>query len=92
MLLRVDSSQASRLTVNYFYYEGWQARIKGVEDVITIIPSPEGFMQLNIPPGSYELILELLPDGAERAGKLISLLSLGVLGVLVIAAAKPRTR
>ena len=92
VLLHLDSSQASRLTINYFYYEGWQARVEGAKDIIPITPSPEGFMQLDVAPGSYELVVELPPDGAERAGKLISLLSLAVLGVMLITAAQRRTR
>ncbi len=80
---RINSSQDAQLTVNYFYYEGWQGRIKGAKGTLTASPSPEGFIQLNIPRGDYELTLELPKDTAERAGGLLSLASLVLLAGLI---------
>jgi len=81
--IKVHSSQDSQLTVNYFYYEGWQGRIKGAEGTLSASPSPEGFIQMKIPRGDYELILELPYDQAERVGSLISLLSAMLLAAII---------
>ena len=80
---RIDSSQDAQLTVNYFYYQGWQGRIQGAKGTLTATPSPEGFIRLNIPQGDYELILELPRKGAERAGGQISLMSVVLLAGLI---------
>jgi hypothetical protein len=91
VLLNVDGSKASRLTFNYFYYEGWKAHVDSASDTLSVAPSPEGFMQVDVPPGRYELVLELPQDKAERAGSLLSLLSLGILVGLTLRA-WPRSR
>jgi hypothetical protein len=81
--LKIDSSRESQLTINHFYYEGWQGRIKGAKGTLIASPSPEGFIQLNVPPGGYELVLEFPKERAERAGGLLSLLSAVLLGSLI---------
>jgi hypothetical protein len=83
VLLKINSSQDSQLTVNHFYYEGGQGRIKGAEGTLSTSPSPESFIQLNIPKGNYELILELPQDRAERAGSLVSLLCVVMIAGLI---------
>ncbi len=79
----IHSSQDSQLTVNNFYYEGWQGRISGMKSPLTVRPSPEGFLQLTIPQGNYELILDLPKDRAERAGDMVSLVSVVLLAILI---------
>ncbi len=83
VLLAIHSSQDSQLTVNHFYYEGWQGRVEGTERTLPASPSPEGFIQLSIPRGDYELVLELPRDRAERVGSLVSLLCVVMIAGLV---------
>lgn len=82
--LKIDSSKDAQLTVNAFYYQGWRGRITQSNEVLMPSPSPEGLIELNVPQGQYELILELPEDKAERTGSMVSLLSalllLGVMG------------
>ena len=79
VVLRVEAPQASELTLNHFYYAGWRARIDGAGTNLAVSPSPEGLMQMQAPRGSYDVIVELPLGGAERAGRIISLLSLALL-------------
>jgi hypothetical protein len=81
--LRIDSSRDSQLTINSFYYDGWQARIARRKETLIASPSPEGFIQLSIPQGVYELILELPKDRAERMGGMVSLLCVVMVAGLI---------
>lgn len=84
VVLKVEATRDSQLTLNHFYYAGWQGRIDGAVDILTISPSPDGLIQLDIPKGDYNLIIELPKDRAEGGGMVISLVSLSLLGGVVI--------
>ena len=60
---------------NHFYYLGWRARIRNTNEQFNVRPSDDGLLQIDIPPGQYDLVLELPFDGAERAGLFLSILS-----------------
>jgi uncharacterized membrane protein YfhO len=79
----IHSSQESQLTINHFYYQGWQGRVAGAKGTLIASPSPEGFIQLTIPQGDYELVLELPRDRAERVGSLVSLLCVVMIAELI---------
>ena len=74
--LSVDALRSSTLTVNQFYDSGWRARMEGSSERLAAHPSADGFIQVDVPRGRYDLVVELPRDGAERSGILISLLSL----------------
>ena len=76
VVLKVDALSDTVLVVNHFYYSGWQAHIEGTNRHLTVHPSGDGLIEVDVPPGSYNLLLELPRMGAERAGVWISLLSL----------------
>ncbi len=84
IVLKIDAARDSELTLNYFYYAGWQGRIEGAVNLLTVSPSPDGLIQVNVPQGNYDLVLELPRDRPERAGIITSLLSLLLLGGVVI--------
>ncbi len=84
VVLRVEAPQDSELTLNHFYYAGWQGRIEGAATNLTVSPSPDGLIQMNVPKGDYDLIVELPKDWAERAGMLIFLASLTLLAAYMI--------
>jgi len=76
VILKIEALRDTILTVNHFYYAGWRARIEGTKRQLTVRPSGDGLMQVDVPQGSYELALELPRVGAELAGAWISLVSL----------------
>jgi uncharacterized membrane protein YfhO len=77
--LTVHCSQAGQIILNHFYYEGWRASRGDTKDAIALTASqPDGFIDLTVPTGSYNLLIEYPPDGAEKAGRVIGLLSLAV--------------
>ena len=79
-VLKIEATRDSQLTLNHFYYAGWQGRIGGAGTKLMASPSPAGLIQLDVPKGEYDLIVELPKDGAERAGTMISLVALALLG------------
>jgi hypothetical protein len=90
--LKLDELEPARLTVNHFYYPGWRGRIESAGTVIPITPSkPDGFLQMDVPKGSYRLILELGREWPERLGIQISLFSLIITAGLVVRSACWRT-
>jgi hypothetical protein len=85
VLLDVTASGDGQLTLNHFYMDGWRARIAGTRTSLALVPSsPDALISVHVPAGSYRLVVDLPPDPAERAGKLISFLSLAVLGLITI--------
>jgi len=71
------------LEVGQFYYPAWHAKllISGAE--IPLRPSsPEGLMNLSLPPGDHRVELELPRGWSERAGVWLSIASLGVVTFL----------
>jgi hypothetical protein len=80
VVLKIEAPRDSRLTLNHFYYAGWQGRIEGAATNLTAGPSPDGLIQMDVPKGDYDLIIELPQDSAERSGTVISLISLLLLG------------
>jgi len=81
VVLTIDALRDTTLTVNHFYYSGWQARIERTNQRLAVRPSLDGLMEVDVPQGSYDLVLELPKTGSERAGILISVLSLLLVGV-----------
>jgi hypothetical protein len=92
VVLKVEATRDSQLTLNHFYYAGWQGRIDGAVNILTVSPSPDGLIQLDIPKGDYNLIIELPKDRAEGGGMVISLVSLSLLGGAVIWGGLRRNR
>jgi hypothetical protein len=82
--LEVDAPYDCQLTLNHFYYRGWQGRIDGAQGILPARPSADGLMQLDVPRGSYRMVVELPHDRAERTGMAISLLSLALLAATAI--------
>jgi hypothetical protein len=81
----VDAPAAAPLTLLHFYYAGWSAHIAQTGEAIPIGPStPDGLMQLNVPQGRDEIVVELPTQPTEKVGRLISLLSLVCLALIVI--------
>jgi hypothetical protein len=85
VILDVDASDPGALTLRHFYYSGWTARVAETGGAIAIGPSrPEGFMQLNVPEGKHEIVVELTTRPSEKIGRMISLASLVCLAVVVV--------
>jgi len=79
VVLKVEALRDSQLTLNHFYYAGWQGRINGAATILTASPSPDGLIRFDVPQGNYDMIIEFPKDRAERTGTVISLFSLALL-------------
>jgi hypothetical protein len=84
LVMQVNATTASELTLRQFYYPGWQAQIQGTSQVFPIHASPLGLVQIAIPPGQYQLVVTLGMVPSERIGQSLSvmsgLLTLGLIG------------
>jgi hypothetical protein len=89
--LDVDAPVAGALTLRHFYYAGWSARVADTGEAIAIGPShPEGLMEVSVPQGRHEIVVELGTQPSEKAGRMISLASLACLAaILVFAKLRP---
>ena len=93
VILKVNTPAPARLTLNHLYYPGWNGRVEGSDRVLPATPSqPNGFIQMDIPEGRYNLILELGKSRAERLGDTVSLVSIALTIVLTMWAAFWRKR
>jgi uncharacterized membrane protein YfhO len=79
-VLQVETGTDARLTLAHFFYPGWRGRVEETGQSIAVRASqPEGFIQMDVPPGRYALSLELMPQYPERWGGILSLVSLALL-------------
>jgi hypothetical protein len=91
VVVRVETTTAARLTLAHFFYPGWRASIEQTGQTIAVRASqPEGFIQMDVPPGRYALSLELVPQSPERWGVILSVVSLALLAAGSVATAFSR--
>ena len=82
IVLQVDIGTDARLTLAHFFYPGWRGWIDQNKQAVAVRASePEGFMQMDVPPGRYTLSLELGREPPERWGGIVSLVALVLLAV-----------
>lgn len=81
--LQITAPEATRLTLHHFYYPGWQAS-NSEGKPLSVTPSAEGLLQVDVPAGDYMLTLQLQPLLPERAGKTLSLLGLLIWSLLLV--------
>jgi hypothetical protein len=74
--LNVHTLVPGHIIVNHFYYEGWRATDERSGAAIPLTPAPGGLMDLAVPQGAYGVAVDLPPGMPERAGRVLSLLSL----------------
>jgi hypothetical protein len=73
VVLHVDTPEDSRLMVTHFYYPGWRGHVEGTQAALSASASqPNGFIQLDVPKGGYDLTLDLEKEQPERLGLGIS--------------------
>jgi hypothetical protein len=82
--LDVHTLLPGHIIVNHFYYQGWRAIDEQTGAAIPLTPAQDGFMDLAVPQGTYGVAVDLPPDLPERAGRILSLLSLLFCGGFVL--------
>lgn len=91
VVVDVETGTVARLTLAHFFYPGWRGWIEQTGQTIAVSASqPEGFIQMDVPPGRYALSLELLPQPPERWGVILSLASLALLAAVSVVTAFSR--
>jgi hypothetical protein len=84
--IRIDVQQrkAGLLTVGQFYFPNWRAEAKGGTQLSIRPSNPEGLVQIDLPPGTYQVKLRLKPLPQEWIGGSLSLAGLFLLIGLAI--------
>lgn len=91
IVVNTDLSKETVLTINHFYFEGWQSRISGNKEMTPVVATkPDGLMEIRLPGGNHELVVELPLDKAKRNGRAIALACLAASGLLLGWAASGR--
>jgi hypothetical protein len=81
----------SRMLVKTYYYPSWEVRINGVP--ASISPDPRtGYLAFDIPAGRVKVELLFKKSTYQRAGEVMSLLSLAALAVLCLRGRTPARR
>jgi hypothetical protein len=88
--LAVKAETALQIGLLQLYYPGWMARLDGGSTRLGVRPSiPDGLLEVQVPPGTHRVRIEREALPEERAGQIISAVSLALLGALVIGQRKP---
>jgi hypothetical protein len=83
--LAVNAETALQVGLLQLYYPGWVARLDGVSTRLEVRPSSQdGLLEVKVPPGKHRVLIEREPLPAERAGQMISGVSLALLGALAL--------
>ncbi len=86
--LQIAAETEAKLNVSQFYFPGWVARLDNETKIPIQSSVPDGLLSINIPKGNYRLSLRLEQNTAERAGQIISFVSLIIvmilLGVIIV--------
>lgn len=79
------------LTVNAFYFPGWQGTLNG-EDA-PLLPSDEvGLITLNVPAGEQRVDVQFRETPLRKGANVVSILTLiGLIGIMMIAPKRNRT-
>lgn len=78
------------LRIRQFYFPGWYAEISGRPTAVSR-DADTGFIRLNVPGGSHEIVLRLEPLPPEIVGKVISLIATALLLLWMLTRTRTRT-
>jgi len=79
----VETTEPGKILVKTFYYPRWKASIQG-RPVSIKADSSTGLIELEIPPGKYEIELQFKADTYRFIGIIISMLSVGIMLFILI--------
>ena len=84
--LQVETATGMKLDVSHFYYPNWKAHLKGESAGLDVQASqPDGLISLSLPSGNHQVLLELERSKAEKIGEIVSLVSILIALVYVVA-------
>lgn len=78
--LSIENETQASLLIRQFYFPGLQATEVSGHSIPVTPREPDGLALLELTPGSNEITIQTRPFAGERAGKIVSLLSLCLAG------------
>ena len=78
IIVQTNAVQDISLTIAQFYYQGWTAKIQSQQLTLPVQPSPQGLLEVSVPPGNQEVLIILEAGIEERIGQIISAISVSI--------------
>jgi hypothetical protein len=75
IVLQINATTNTEVTIHQFYYPGWTAKLKGSSLSLPIHFSELGLLQISVPTGKHEVSLTLDAVIEEKIGQIISVVS-----------------
>ena len=83
--LAVETGVEARINLHQYFYPGWVARLDDNSTRLEVGPSsPDGLLEVKVPPGTHRILIGREPLPEERAGQVVSGVSLVLLGALAM--------
>lgn len=86
---KIVSDTNSHVTVNFYYFPGWQLKVDG-EIVSAEILKPLGNMSVEIPPGTHTLSVEWKETPLRKAANIVSIISVIIIMMFFVFRGKRR--
>jgi hypothetical protein len=80
--LQTSSSTSGLVMVDQFYYPAWQGRVVGGAPVELQPAMPQGLLEMHVAAGHEQVRLDIPVGKAEIAGRVLSVASALVCGIL----------
>ena len=83
--LAVKTDIDAPIKLHQYFYPGWVARLDNGSKRLEVRPSrPDGLLEVRVPPGMHRVRIEREALPEERAGQIISIASLVLLGAVLL--------
>ena len=92
--VQTDCTVCGPLMIRQFYYPEWRAQLVSQSRPLAVTAAlPQGLLEVQVPPGRQQVLLEIPREVSERAGDWISgICALAIAGMLALGYASDRSR
>jgi hypothetical protein len=92
--VQTDCTVCGPLMIRQFYYPEWRAQLVSQSRPLAVTAAlPQGLLEVQVPPGRQQVLLEIPREVSERAGDWISgICALAIAGMLALGYANDRSR
>jgi len=94
IVVQTDCTVCGPLMIRQFYYPLWRAQLVSQNSPLAVTPAlPQGLLEVQVPPGRQQVLLEIPRGRSEHVGDWISgICALAVAGMFVLGYANDRSR
>lgn len=94
IVVQTDCTVCGPLMIRQFYYPEWRAQLVSQSRSLAVTPAlPQGLLEVQVPPGRQQVLLEIPRGLSEHAGDWVSgICVLAIAGMFVLGYATDRSR